>query len=88
MTLNRLFVLILLASGKSINEEAMFAAIVRIQIKPEKRDAIIQYMLDDAVGSIENEPECLLFNAGGEFRGPQLPASVRSLQKRRCPRAS
>ena len=40
----------------------MFAVIVRIQIKPEKRDAFIQAMMDDAVGSIENEPECLLFN--------------------------
>jgi autoinducer 2-degrading protein len=40
----------------------MFAVVVTIQIKPEHRDAFIEAMLDDAVGSIDNEPDCLLFN--------------------------
>lgn len=40
----------------------MFAVVVRIQIKPGKRDQFIKAMLDDAVGSVDNEPDCLLFN--------------------------
>ena len=84
MTLNRLFVLILLASGKSINEETMFAVIVRIQIKPEKRDAIIQYMLDDAVGKYRERTRMPLVQCWWRIQRTQLPASVCSLQKRRC----
>ena len=40
----------------------MFAVVVRIHIKPEHKDAFIEAMLDDARGSVENEPDCLLFN--------------------------
>jgi quinol monooxygenase YgiN len=40
----------------------MFAVVVTIQIKPEYRERFIEAMLADATGSVENEPDCLLFN--------------------------
>jgi (4S)-4-hydroxy-5-phosphonooxypentane-2,3-dione isomerase len=40
----------------------MFAVVVTVQIKPEHQDAFIEAMLADATGSVQNEPDCLLFN--------------------------
>lgn len=40
----------------------MYALVVTIHIKPEHRDEFIAAMLDDARGSVQNEPGCLLFN--------------------------
>ena len=40
----------------------MYAVVVKIQIKPENRKEFIESMLDDARGSVQNEPDCLLFN--------------------------
>ena len=40
----------------------MRSLVVTIQIKPEHRDAFIKAMLDDARGSVENEPGCLRFD--------------------------
>lgn len=40
----------------------MYAVVVKVQIKPENRREFIESMLDDARGSVQNEPDCLLFN--------------------------
>ena len=40
----------------------MEALVVTIQIKPEFRDAFMEAMLDDARGSLGNEPGCLQFD--------------------------
>ena len=40
----------------------MKALVVTIQIKPEFRDAFMEAMLDDARGSVQNEPGCLRFD--------------------------
>ncbi|BCS88044.1 putative quinol monooxygenase [Pseudodesulfovibrio sediminis] len=40
----------------------MFAVIVKVQIKPEHRDEFIEEMFADGRGSVDNEPDCLLFN--------------------------
>ncbi len=40
----------------------MEALVVTIQIKPEFRDAFMEAMLDDARGSLGNEPGCLRFD--------------------------
>ena len=40
----------------------MFVIIAPIQIKEGHREAFIESMLDDARGSVENEPGCLRFD--------------------------
>jgi quinol monooxygenase YgiN len=40
----------------------MFAVVVTVQIKPAHQATFVEAMLADAVGSVQNEPDCLLFN--------------------------
>ena len=40
----------------------MFVIIAPIQIKEGHRDAFVEAMIDDAKGSVENEPGCLRFD--------------------------
>ena len=40
----------------------MYVIVAPIKIKPEHKEAFIESMLDDAVGSVSNEPGCLRFN--------------------------
>jgi quinol monooxygenase YgiN len=40
----------------------MFAVIVKVDIKPEHKEEFLEAMFDDARGSVQNEPNCLLFN--------------------------
>ncbi len=40
----------------------MYVLLVKIQIKPDKRDAFIESMKDDARGSNMDEPGCLRFD--------------------------
>ena len=40
----------------------MEVLLVTIQIKPGRREAFMESMLDDARGSVENEPGCLRFD--------------------------
>ena len=40
----------------------MFVIIAPIQIKEGHRDAFVESMIDDAKGSVENEPGCLRFD--------------------------
>lgn len=40
----------------------MQALLVTIQIKPGRKDAFMEAMLDDARGSVQNEPGCLRFD--------------------------
>jgi autoinducer 2-degrading protein len=40
----------------------MYVIIVQIQIKEGYKDAFIEAMLDDAKGSVKNEPGCLRFD--------------------------
>jgi len=40
----------------------MFAVIVKVDIKPEHKKEFLDAMFDDARGSVQNEPNCLLFN--------------------------
>ena len=48
----------------------MQALFVTIQIKPEFRDAFMVEMLDDARGSVENEPGCLRFDVVQDLEDP------------------
>ena len=48
----------------------MQALVVTIQIKPEYRDAFMEPMLDDARGSVENEPGCLRFDVVQDLEDP------------------
>lgn len=50
----------------------MFAVIVKVQIKPQHREEFIEAMLADGRGSIENEPDCLLFNIVEDHADPNL----------------
>lgn len=50
----------------------MFAVLVRVQIKPEHREEFIEAMLADAQGSVQNEPDCLLFNIVEDQANPNL----------------
>ena len=47
----------------------MKALVVTIQIKPEFRDAFMEAMLDDARGSVQNEPGCLRFDVVEDTEG-------------------
>ena len=40
----------------------MFAVMVNVHVKPEKKDDFLKEMMADAKGSIKNEEGCLLFN--------------------------
>ena len=48
----------------------MQAIIVTIQIKPDHREAFMEAMLDDARGSVGNEPGCLRFDVLQDAEGP------------------
>ncbi len=43
-------------------EVTLYIIIANIEIKPEHREAYMEAMLDDAKGSVENEPGCLRFD--------------------------
>ena len=40
----------------------MYVLIVPIHIQPEHREAFLDSMLDDAIGSVRDEPGCLRFD--------------------------
>lgn len=40
----------------------MFAVMVKVHIKPQHKKEFVDAMLDDGRGSVQNEPNCLLFN--------------------------
>lgn len=40
----------------------MYALLVAMQVKPERREQFMEEMLADAVGSVQNEPGCLRFD--------------------------
>ncbi len=40
----------------------MYVLVVTIDIKPDRKDAFIAAMLDDARGSVRNEPGCVRFD--------------------------
>ncbi len=40
----------------------MYVLIVPIHIQPEHREAFLESMLDDAIGSVRDEPGCLRFD--------------------------
>ena len=48
----------------------MQALVVTIQIKPEHREAFMEAMLDDARGSVQNEPGCLRFDVIQDAEDP------------------
>ena len=48
----------------------MKALVVTIQIKPEFRERFMEAMLDDARGSIKNEPGCLRFDVVQDQEDP------------------
>ena len=48
----------------------MQALVVTIQIKPEFREAFMAAMLDDARGSMENEPGCFRFDVVQDLEDP------------------
>ncbi len=48
----------------------MKALVVTIQIKPEFRERFMEAMLDDARGSIQNEPGCLRFDVVQDQEDP------------------
>jgi autoinducer 2-degrading protein len=50
----------------------MFAVIVKIRIKPENRRQFIEAMLADGRGSVQKEPDCLLFNIVEDHTDPNL----------------
>ena len=50
----------------------MFAVIVKITIKPEHKKEFIDAMFDDARGSVQNEPNCFLFNIIQDQDAPNL----------------
>jgi (4S)-4-hydroxy-5-phosphonooxypentane-2,3-dione isomerase len=53
-------------------EVRMFAVIVKVRIKPEHRSEFIDAMLADGRGSVQNEPDCLLFNIVEDHADPNL----------------
>ena len=48
----------------------MKALVVTIQIKPEFKNAFMEAMLDDARGSVQNEPGCLRFDVVEDTEDP------------------
>jgi autoinducer 2-degrading protein len=53
-------------------EARMFAVIVKVRIKPEKRSEFIEAMLADGRGSVQNESSCLQFNIVEDHSDPNL----------------
>lgn len=53
-----------------LKEEIMLVIIAKIQIKPEFRGRFMESMLDDARGSVENEPGCLHFSVVEDGEDP------------------
>ena len=58
----------------------MQALVVTIQIKPEHKEAFMKSMLEDAYGSVTNEPGCLRFDVVEDAEDPQPHPPVRGLQ--------
>ena len=48
----------------------MRALVVTIQIVPEHRDAFMEALMDDARGSVGNEPGCLRFDVLQDLEDP------------------
>jgi quinol monooxygenase YgiN len=48
----------------------MYAILVTIHIKPEFRDAYLESMLDDARGSVNDEPGCFRFDVLQDENNP------------------
>ncbi len=48
----------------------MQALVVTIQIKPEHKEAFMKSMLEDAYGSVTNEPGCLRFDVVEDAEDP------------------
>jgi len=48
----------------------MLALLVTIHIQPERRDAFIASMLDDARGSVNDEPGCFRFDVLQDAKDP------------------
>ena len=48
----------------------MYALVVTIQVQPEHREEFIKATLDDARGSIQNEPNCLRFDVLQDLGDP------------------
>jgi quinol monooxygenase YgiN len=48
----------------------MLALLVTIHIQPERRDAFLASMLDDARGSVNDEPGCLRFDVLQDSNDP------------------
>lgn len=51
----------------------MYALFVTIQIQPEHREAFLESMLDDARGSVNDEPGCFRFDV---LQDPQDPNKI------------
>jgi len=56
------------------HEEARTVKALAVQVfmKPEHREAFIEEMLKDAVGSERNEPGCLMFNVAQDEADPNV----------------
>jgi (4S)-4-hydroxy-5-phosphonooxypentane-2,3-dione isomerase len=50
----------------------MYALVVTIHIKPEHREEFIKAMLDNARASVQNEPDCLLFDVVQDETDPNF----------------
>ena len=48
----------------------MYVLMVTIKIKPEHKEAFMESMLGDAVGSVRNEPGCLRFDVMQDEEDP------------------
>ena len=48
----------------------MYVIVAPIKIKPEHREAFLESMLDDAVGSVSNEPGCIRFDVIQDEKDP------------------
>ena len=48
----------------------MKVLMVKIQVMPERREAFLKAMLDDARGSVQNEPGCLRFDVSQDESDP------------------
>jgi autoinducer 2-degrading protein len=50
----------------------MKALVVTIDVKPEHREAFIEELIKNAVGSEEREPGCLVFNVAQDSANPDV----------------
>lgn len=48
----------------------MYALFVTVKMKPEVREQFIEATLDDARGSVQNEPNCLRFDVLQDLEDP------------------